>query len=189
VDPLLPHPYPAPPDLLAPVHAFRDWRISPDGLTSPRTGSVWTSAVLAATCQPRTVDDFVRPPHAAPGHGCTCGIHAYFHPSHETSKVDYLGVTGIVSVWGHVEVHEHGVRAEFARVEALGVYERWTARQKSAVRAIADELGVDLVDLHELERAAPAYASPLPAALLPEAGHSRRKRRAPAPARVLIFGH
>jgi hypothetical protein len=60
------------------------------------------------------------------------------------------------------------MRAEFARVEAFGVYERWTSRQKLAVARIADALGVDLVDLPDLADAAHAYATPLPGAGAPD---------------------
>jgi hypothetical protein len=144
---------------------------------------------MRAECHPRTAEDLVRPAHAAPGRGCNCGIHAYFKPSYEVSKVDYLGVTGIVTVWGHVEVHDVGVRAEFARVHALGIYSRWTARQKSAVLATAEDLGIDVVDLYELEAVAERYATAIPTAFVPDAKRSRRRRTAPPPARVVIFGH
>jgi hypothetical protein len=185
----LPPPLPPAPDLLHPVYAFRDWRITPDGLTSPRTGVAWPGPVLAAECHPRTPESLIRPPHRAPGRDCSCGIHGYFRPGYETSKVDYRGVTGIIRVWGEVELHHEGVRAQFARVEALGVYTRWTRRQKEAVNDVAGELGVDVVDLHELEEAAARYATAVPPALVPAARRSRRSRDMPAPtARVVIVG-
>jgi hypothetical protein len=183
-------PRPAVPDLLEPVHAFRDWRITPDGLTSPRTGVVWSSPVLAAECHPRTAESLIRPPHRAPGRDCSCGIHGYFRPGYETSKVDYQGVTGIITVWGDVELHHDGLRAQFARVEALGVYARWTRRQTTAVYDVADELGVDVLDLDDLEESAVRYATAVPGHLVPSVARSRRRRRTPVPAaRVIIFGH
>jgi hypothetical protein len=185
----LPAPFPPVPDLFERVYAFRDWRIAPEGLTSPRTGVVWPARTLAAECRPRTVEDFVRPPHGAPGRGCSCGIHGYLRPGYETSRVDYRGVTGIITVWGDVEVHDDGVRAQFARVEALGVYSRWTRRQVAAVHDVADELDVDLVDLDDLEEAASRYATPVPAGLVPAPSGSRRAKRPRASSRVLVFGH
>ena len=155
----------AEPDLLGPVFGFRDWRVTDEGLCSPRTGVVWTSRALRAVCLPRTAEDFVRPPHEAPGRDCTCGIHASYYPSDKASTVDHRGVSGIVAVWGRVEAHAHGMRAEFARAEAFGVYARWTRRQKLAVQRVAEELEVDLVDLTELADAAHRYATPLPAGL------------------------
>lgn len=190
MEPSLPPARPPVPDLLQPVYAFRDWRITADGLTSPRTGVLWPGPVLAAECHPRTAESLIQPPHRAPGRDCSCGIHGYFRPGYETSKVDYQGVTGIIRVWGEVELHQDGVRAEFARVAALGVYARWTVRQKAAVSEVAGELGVDLVDLHDLEAAASRYATAVPTDLVPAAGQSRRRRGLPAPtSRVLIFGH
>jgi hypothetical protein len=190
MEPSLPPARPPVPDLLQPVYAFRDWRITAEGLTSPRTGVLWPGPVLAAECHPRTAESLIQPPHRAPGRDCSCGIHGYFRPGYETSKVDYQGVTGIIRVWGEVELHQDGVRAEFARVEALGVYARWTLRQKAAVSEVAGELGVDLVDLNDLEEVASRYATAVPPDLVPAAGRSRRRRGLPAPtSRVLIFGH
>jgi hypothetical protein len=192
MDSSLPAPLPPAPDLLAPVHAFRDWHALPEGLTSPRTGVTWASPVLTAECRPRTAEDLVRPSHHAPGHDCSCGIRGYFHPNRDTSKVDFQGVTGVITAWGQVEVHEDGIRAEFARVQALGVYSRWTRRQKAMVSAIAGDLGVDLVDLRDLEAAAAYYATPVPAALVPRMEKARLGRARtvrPAPSRVLIFGY
>jgi hypothetical protein len=81
--------------------------------------------------------------------------------------VDHQGVAGIVSVWGAVEVHQEGMRAEHARIEALALYARWTTRQLEAVRQVAGELGVDLVDLDEIEDAARRYGQPLSPELVP----------------------
>jgi hypothetical protein len=178
---------PIAPDLPAPVHAFRDWRVGDEGLTSPRAGVLWSTRVMRAECRPRTPEDLVRPPHRPPGQDCNCGIRAYFRPSRETSRIDYAGVTGVVSVWGAVAVHADGLRAEFARVEALGVYDRWTRRQKSAVERVAGELGVDLVPLEELEQRAHGYAGPMPAVLIPSRPARRARRRVPAGSAPLVI--
>jgi len=171
--PLLPAP-----DLLGPVFGFRDWRLGETGLVSPRTGTLWSAPVLRAECLPRTPEDFARPAHRAPGHGCTCGVSARYRPSDEVSKVDVRGVSGIVTVWGHVEAHATGMRAEYARVEALGVYRHWTRRKKADVAEAAERLGVDLVDLDDLGRAAHGYAAPLPSALVPMLGGAPRAENA-----------
>jgi hypothetical protein len=155
------------PDLLAPVFGFRDWRLGESGLESPRTGTVWRARVLSAACLPRTPEDFVRPAHSPPGRDCACGVHARYWPSDAASKVDFRGVSGIVTVWGHVEAHASGMRSEYARVEALGMYRHWTRRKKADVAAVAERLGVDVVDLDDLGRAAHEYATPLPSTLMP----------------------
>jgi hypothetical protein len=81
--------------------------------------------------------------------------------------VDHRAVTGIVTLWGEIEVFENGVRAEHARLEALALYSRSSTRLKNAVWSIADELDVDVIDLDEIEAAASAYGHPLPVALQP----------------------
>jgi hypothetical protein len=189
----VPEPLPLPgdaPDIIAPVHAFRDWRVSPDGLASPRTGVPWTERIMSAECRPRTPEALLAPKHEPPGRACSCGIHAYFQPNRETSRVDYTGVTGIVTVWGRLAVHANGVRAEFARVEALGVYGRWTRRQKAVVAEVAASLDVDVMDLAELEYAAHRYATPLPSDLIPSPpAHGRsswHKRPLAATPRLLL---
>jgi hypothetical protein len=176
---------PEAPDLIAPVLGFRDWRVIDGRLCSPRTGVVWSERVMHADCRPRSVEDFVRPPHAAPAHDCTCGIHAYYEPSEEASIVDWRGVSGIVAVWGRLEAHAAGMRAEWARVEALAVYARWTRRQKEAVRAVADGLGVDVIDLRDVALVAPSYADPLPDQFVPGAARVPRPRFLEPPTRRL----
>jgi hypothetical protein len=41
------------------------------------------------------------------------------------------------------------------------VYRHWSARQRTAVEAVAASLGVDLVDLHEQAQAAELYGGRL----------------------------
>ena len=77
---------------------------------------------------------------------------------------------GIVSLWGTIELHEDGMRGEHARVEALALYSRWTTRQIDAVRGVAAELGVDLVDLDDIESAARRYGRHITRELVPGAG-------------------
>jgi hypothetical protein len=76
-------------------------------------------------------------------------------------------VSGIVTMWGRLEVHPDRVRAEFARVEALALYHRWSARQRHAVTAVAAQLGVDLVDIREQAEAAASYGAGLAPELVP----------------------
>ena len=101
--------------------------------------------------------------HAAPAAGCDCGVSAYLEPQTRFPTVDFRGVTGIVTLWGHVEVHPGHVRAEYARVEALAVYRQWSRRQRTAVELVAGSLGADLVDLREQAEAAALYGGTLSA--------------------------
>jgi hypothetical protein len=146
------------PDLIEPLTAFRIWRAIDGRLRSPYAPTFWDERVLPARCQPTSSDRPAHlhahePPHAE----CGCGIYAYHEPELHFPTVDYQGVTGIVTLWGRVEVEPAGMRAEFARVEALGTYSRWSTRQKRAVSAIAGRLGVDLLDLGDLQSAGERY--------------------------------
>jgi hypothetical protein len=162
------------PDLIEPIVAFRSWRVVEDELRSVYLPEAWTGREMSARCLHHLAPDAdgLRVPvdHAAPDRGCTCGIYAYYSPDLNFPTVDHQGVAGIVSVWGAIEVHEAGMRAERARIEALALYSRWTTRQLDAVRDVAAELGVDLVDLDDIEDAARRYGQPISPGLVPGAG-------------------
>ena len=161
------------PDLIEPIVAFRSWRLVDGELRSVYLPEVWADRELSAQCLFHVAPDAddtrspVPPSHPVPDRGCTCGIYAYYSPDLNFPMVDHQGVAGIVSVWGAVEVHEEGMRAEHARIEALALYSRWTTRQLDAVRQVAAELGVDLVDLDEIEDAARRYGQPITPELVP----------------------
>ena len=161
------------PDLIEPIVGFRIWRIfrtGPAELSSPYLPVVWSEPVVRAECRRwRSPEDLLRDTHAAPHPDCGCGIRAYPTPTSDFSKVDYRAVSGIVTVWGRIEIERDEMRAELARVEALGLYRRWSRRQRDAVREVASTLGADLVDLHELDAAAGSYGAPPPPSLMTEA--------------------
>jgi hypothetical protein len=160
------------PDLIEPVVGFRNWRILRTGpahgqLSSPYFPVAWSEPVMRAECRRwRTPEALLDTPHAAPQPVCGCGICAYHAPTGEFSKVDYRAVSGVVTVWGRIEISADEMRAELARVEALAVYSRWSRRQRDAVQEVAANLGVELVDLRELGAAAASYGAPPPASLL-----------------------
>jgi hypothetical protein len=150
------------PDLIEPLTAFRRWRVIDGRLRSPYMPVFWDERVLPARCHDQTTGATGRDaPHTPPLASCTCGIHAYSEPDLDFPAIDYRGVTGIVTVRGKVVVGAEGMRAELARVEALGVYSRWSRRQRRAVRAIAEQLGIDLVALDDLADVAERYGRPL----------------------------
>jgi len=158
------------PDLIEPVVAFRSWRAMGARLRSPYVPVFWDTPELTASCSPGADPRIMRLSHVAPHPHCRCGIYAYLEPDLDFARVDYRGVVGVVTLWGRIEVHGTGMRAQHARVEALAHYSRWHGRQKRAVSTIAHELGVDLVDLPELESAAERYGRRLPHTLLPGPG-------------------
>jgi hypothetical protein len=160
------------PDLTAPVVGFRNWRIARSGptkgeLSSPFIPIVWPGPVVRAECRRfGSAEDLLQAPHEAPDPACGCGISAYHEPTGDFSKVDFLGVSGIVTVWGRIVADGDGMRAEQVRIAALAIYSRWTRRQRQAVREVADRFGVDVVDLPELGAAARDYGQTLPPSLL-----------------------
>jgi hypothetical protein len=172
------------PDLIEPLTAFRIWRAVDGRLRSPYVPVFWDERVLPARCQPRPSSGTAcRQPHTPPHETCGCGIYAYHEPDLDFPTVDYQGVAGIVTLWGKVDLQPAGMRSEFARVEALGLYSRWSNRQKRAVATIAAQLEIDLVDLDDLPSAAERYGR----RLLP---HSRMHKGAPdAPSLVWPPGY
>jgi hypothetical protein len=155
----------AAPDLVVPVVAFRAWRIVDGRLLSPYIPCRWDGAVMHAECYPanRTLQfgrGWLDAPHDPPHRDCQCGIYAYFGPGMQAYYGEFDWVEGIVTVWGRLEAHRGGLRAEHARVCALA--------RRPEIEAIAGELGVDVVERTDLETAASRYGVPLPPSLVPE---------------------
>jgi hypothetical protein len=169
------------PDLIEAVVAFRSWRVVDGRLRSVYLPVFWDEAEVSAVCMGADAPDADTPRPAPPGHlapdrGCTCGIYAYYEPDVNFPTVDYRGVAGIVSLWGSIELHEEGMRAQHARVEALAFYSRWTTRQLDAVREVAAELGVDVADLDEIKDAARRYGRGVGPELIPGAREPQTAR-------------
>jgi hypothetical protein len=150
------------PDLTAPVVGFRAWRIANGRLVSPYIPCRWEGRVMHAECYDANRvltrgEGWLDRPHASPHPDCRCGIYAYHTPGPRTYFGESWWCAGLVSVWGHLEVHADGLRAEFARVEALAEPDAADARLRAAVGEIAGRLGVPVV----VEEALPALAEDL----------------------------
>jgi hypothetical protein len=76
-------------------------------------------------------------------------------------------ITGIVTLWGKIEVHRDGMRAEHARIGALAYLKDLGKDHERRVREIAEYLGVDVVEQSELALAAAEYGKPLPREMIP----------------------
>jgi hypothetical protein len=155
------------PDLLQPVIAFRAWRVVEGELVSPYLGQRWDDGTVVASCERARLDGRESAPtaHAAPHRDCGCGIHAYFEPRCAVPDVDFRRVLGIVAVWGRLEVHPEGVRAEFARIQALGASRGWSSWHRADVEAVAARLQVPLLQESALGAAAADYGASLPDSL------------------------
>ena len=159
------------PDLVEPVVAFRTWRVADGALVSPYLPEDWGAGVVEARCvrgdpaRFRHGEELLATEHVSPHPACRCGIHAYLEPRSAVAGIDFRRVLGIVVVWGVVELHPAGLRAQFARIRALGTSPAWSAWHRRDVEAIAARLGVPLLSEDALAAAATEFGSPVPARL------------------------
>jgi hypothetical protein len=163
---------PAAPDLIAPVVAFRAWRVVDDALLSPYIPCRWDGPVMHAECYPANRAllfgrGWLAEPHDPPHRDCRCGIYAYHRPGTQTYFGEWEWTEGIVTAWGRIEAHATGLRAQHARVEALGLPPSNEPTRRRSVQTIAERLGVRLVPRDDLAEAAVDHGAPLPDSLLP----------------------
>jgi hypothetical protein len=169
------------PDLVRPVVAFRQWRLTDDGLWSLRADEHWVRGALTAHCSAPV-------PHAgpAPQNGCTCGFYAWYVPRPRTAAAGTADlVNGAVTMWGLVELHAHGLRAQHAMVVALALpLTRGPKRRR--VQAIARALEVEAVPARRLVGAALEHGDVIPKAMRPPdlEPNKRKAPGEPAPARL-----
>ncbi len=117
-----------------------------DGLWSLHSADRWTAGVRTAHCGAH--------PHAAPANGCTCGIYAWYDPpARGASAATPELVAGAVALWGVLELHAHGMRAERATIVALALPLSHGAKRRRLVAA-ARALGVPAVPARRLAAAA-----------------------------------
>ncbi len=163
---------PRAPDLVEPVIGFRKWLVRGDELLSPVAEVPWTAPVMTAECRAawrRTPGGWrPAPPHAepAPQPGCRCGIYALFEPQGVLQPDSLTAVRGAVAVWGRVEVHGTGMRAEHGRVVALAL-PPVSRSGRALARRVAERYGVPVVPTRHLRRVALDHGRPLPPALRP----------------------
>ena len=158
------------PDLVTPVVAYRAWRVVGDRLLSPNIRIRWEGRTLHATCLPvqRPImpghDGWVTEAHTAPHPDCECGIYAYHRPGRRNWFGEFDWVEGVITVWGRIEVHADGLRAQHARIEAL-----IRRREIPAAERIAAHLGCEVVERDEVAAASARFGAPMPLTLLPDA--------------------
>ena len=168
----------AAPDLITAVIGFRQWRLVGAELWSLRADDHWQRGVHTARCAEH--------PHGAPANGCTCGIYAWYAPTPRgASALTPDLVAGAVALWGKIELHAHGMRAEHARVVALALpFSRGSKRRR--LRTAAEALEVPAVPARRLPAAALQHGDLIPRRMRPP-DTTPNKRAAPgepAPARL-----
>jgi hypothetical protein len=169
-----PHPLDGAPDLINPLIGFRQWRLAERTLNSMFSHTHWPDAHATARCRIGRHE-----PTYAPEKSCTCGIYAYYEPCPRTASAmtsDLLG--GAVILWGRIEIHATGMRAQHARIVGLEL-PLSRGRKRRAVVQAAECLGIPAVSHRELTAVALAHGMPLQRSLRPP-----RTRSGAAPPRT-----
>jgi hypothetical protein len=98
------------------IRAVRTFRVGPNGSLYPLFSDVpWSAGTNSARCKFAT--------HPTPDADCTCGFYAYASEAAAAEFPNARHVLAVVSCWGHVIAGTRGIRAEFARVEAIWMSE------------------------------------------------------------------
>lgn len=131
-----------PPDLSTKVTAFRSW-LWKDGVpVSLAAEEKWDEPVMQAVCNQKTALHLQRPTwktllfrffgialpykkqkidlHFAPYHDCSCGLYGMFD-LRQTQRYAPLPLVGICEFWGQTEVHQNGIRAQYAQIKAISL--------------------------------------------------------------------
>jgi hypothetical protein len=169
------------PDLIRAVIGFRQWRLRGAQLWSLRTEDRWDRGAHTAHCLGAGHHE-----GPAPHQGCTCGLYAWYGPPPRTASAatsDLVG--GAVAMWGKVELHARGMRAEHAMVVALALPLSWGAKRRRIMSAAA-ALEVPAVPARRLKRAALEHGDLIPKAMRPPdlTPNKRAAPGEPAPARL-----
>ena len=158
-------------DLLEPLIGYREWVLIGEDLVSPLARTPWSGETMQAECLPscrgarglwRDASEHLGP---APDPNCVCGLYALFTPPRRGGRERLALVRGAVALWGRIELHERGMRAEFARIVTLALPR--SRRSAGAVRESAERLEVQAVPANDLEAAALLHGRPLEPSLIP----------------------
>ena len=161
------------PDLVGPIVGFRQWVVVGDEIYSPLARTAWDDGPMQAECLPRCRRAgglwrrATQHRGPAPDPECVCGIYALFAPETLHRRDRLSRVAGAVVVWGRLEVHETGMRAEFARIVALALPGGRHRGGDRIVSGLAQRLGVQAVPARRIEAAALVHGDSLPSVLVP----------------------
>ena len=159
------------PEETRPVVGYREWVLIGDEILSPLARTPWEAGPMRAECLPscRGARGLWRRASAhsgpAPDPGCACGIYALFTPRRPRGRERLALVRGADVVWGRIELHQRGMRAEFARIVTLAL--PGSGRHADAVARVAELLDVEAVPARDLPVAVLAYGEPLEPTLIP----------------------
>jgi hypothetical protein len=147
------------PDLVRPVIGFRQWRLRGSELWALLSDERWDPGVVTARC------DTGR--HQAPETDCECGLYAWYEPPNPMASAATADlVAGGVALWGRIELHAHGMRAEHGMVVALALPLSWGSKRRR-LRAAAERLGAPAVPVWRLKATALHHGELIPPAMRP----------------------
>lgn len=168
----------AAPDFTEPVVGYRTFRLVKRnqhnyGLASPHARTPWPTAEMKAECtvKPKVPEGLVLTaplkPHPAPAKDCGCGIYAYFEPcpvpKHRSDYYMYgygdegKEVEALVTLTGRIEVHETGMRAQRARVCAIGLNANLNDDERAGLARIGEHWDAAVVPQSQLPALASEY--------------------------------
>ena len=169
------------PDLIGTVIGFRQFAVRDGGLWSVLAPHLWTEGAHTAVClAPSSHDEPV------PARHCTCGFYVRYTPPPRTASLTTADlVAGAMAVWGRIELHAHGMRAERGAVVALALPFSY-GRKRRQVIAAALALGVPAVPARHLVAEGTKHGEMIPREMRPPdlAPNKRAAPGEPAPARL-----
>ncbi len=164
------------PDFIGVVIGFRQFRVIGSGLWSTHAAHRWHDGEHTAVCLSSRPHD-----EPVPAKGCTCGFYARYRPYPRAASMTHELVNGAVALWGRIELHAHGMRAEHASVVAVALpFSHGDKRQRT--RAAAAALGIPAVPARHLIAATADHGHLIPAEMQPP-DVMPNKRKAPGPHR------
>jgi hypothetical protein len=143
------------PDYIEPVIGYRQWRLHDGALWSPFVDYRWQRGANTARCTLGAGH-----PEPAPGRTCACGIYAWYRPCPRLGYATPHLVAGAVALWGDIELHADGLRAEHAAIVALVLPPSRGAKRRS-VLDLAAALEVETVPARRLRKAALGHGLPV----------------------------
>jgi hypothetical protein len=136
--------------LVGEIVGLRTFRVDDSGLLLPLYSTqAWYDGTNAASCAPPT-GDRNRRVHAVPDEECECGFYAYGNLDAAAGNRQLHYVQAVVSCWGAVLAGTQGVRAQYARIEALWLHPNapgWL-RSRVAARYPSARLYADAAAMH-----------------------------------------
>lgn len=121
--------------LVGEIVGLRTFRVDDSGLLLPLYSTeAWYDGTNVATCAPPT-GERSRRPHPVPDEDCECGFYAYGNIAAAAGNRQFRYVQAVVSCWGAVIAGTQGVRAQYARIDALWLHPnvpRWLLSRVAA---------------------------------------------------------